>query len=871
MKKVFLLVSILTICVQSYADFFDQRIYNPESGLTGTYIYTIIQDQDDFLWIGTENGLFKYDGQSFHAHFVDDSISDPFTASFKSSDHRVYFGRQSGSITLWNGLDFKALDTTKSSVDRINGIVEADNGTVWALTQNNGLKFMTESSETFKPIKVPELSGVVAYCMEIFNDILYVGTSEGVLKFNVTDDKVRSLGSVEALDYVGILSITMRKEISGFWVGTADDGLYMLNVTGDKTGKYPDRAFKTSVLVNESVVSIDEAPNLDLWIGTKYNGLYKVNFNHDNSLPVQFSHFKTENGLPGNQIGDLFVDNEETTWCGTLGNGLAQMIEKPLHYFPLSNRTLKGQEVHATIQNTKHEYFFGTNNGIIKGYYPDKSDSLRFITVGEKTFGGMQVTEIAYDIDSSFIIGTAKNGVFRADEELNTITQLDIDINFTVSPVRDIETESSGNFWISLSGHGILKFDHDGKLLQQYSTVSGFYHNEIYAMQIDNAGNVWTAAHSSGLAVIKKNGEVDLLSKNNIFPSRDINDLAIDKDGDIWIATYGNGIFEYTGEEFVRFTRNDGLISNYCNSIIADRDDHIWIGHRQGLSRLDKQTNSITNLTVKDGLIETGFLLGSAFVDVDHNIWLGNTDGVTYLAAPHRSFSYKRLTTHITDVKLFYEEVDLMSFTDVKTRTEIIPEGLEFQYYQHDLTFDYIAVNLRNPDNNLYQYRLRGYENEWSPPVKQTQMTYTNLDPGKYIFEVRQSDNTVYWTDDNIMRTSFVVKPPYWETWWFSTSEVTFLVVLMLTTLFFAKRITNRGVIKFLVYITLFIIFEYVHTQLEPYLEEFAGGAPIFQVMMHALLALVLFPVESYTGKYLATRRAKSEAKAGTENTGDSK
>ncbi|MEP4669595.1 MAG: two-component regulator propeller domain-containing protein, partial [Cyclobacteriaceae bacterium] len=291
MKSAFLTLGILMLCLQSYADFFDQRIYNPESGLTGTYIYSIVQDQDDFLWIGTDNGLFKYDGQSFLPNYVNDSITDPFTAAFKSSDHRVYFGQQSGSIKLWNGLDFYELDTTKSSVDRINGIVESTDGTIWALTQNNGLKLKPESNNTFSALKVPELNGLVAYCMAIFNDILYIGTSDGLLKFEIIGDQVKSLGTIEVLDYISILSIRKRKQAPGFWVGTSDDGLYMLNMSGDKTGKYADRAFKTTVLVNESIVSIDEAPNLDLWIGTKYNGLYKVNFNHDNSLPVQFSHF----------------------------------------------------------------------------------------------------------------------------------------------------------------------------------------------------------------------------------------------------------------------------------------------------------------------------------------------------------------------------------------------------------------------------------------------------------------------------------------------------------------------------------------------------------------------------------------------------
>lgn len=862
MKKVILILGMFLAGTSSRADFFDQRIYGPENELTSTYIYSITQDRDDFLWLGTDNGLFKYDGQKFTSFFLNDSLPDPVTTSFKNSKNLVYFGHQSGNILAWDGLAFKHFDLPKESVgSKINAIVESEDKSIWALTANKGFLKSSENSNEFVSIESNELKGIVAYCMGILNDILYVGTSEGLLRFDISNGALKPIAPVAELEYITILAIKVRNKNKGFWAGTADDGLYMVTAVGDKTGKIPDRAFKTEILPKNSIVSIDESSNRDLWLGTKLNGLYKINFNNDNSLPIQYSHFNAKNGFPGNQIGAILVDNEGTTWVGTMGNGLAQMIEKSLHYFPFK-KSFGVSLVHTTIQNRNHEYFFGTNNGIIKGYYPDKSDSLKFIQYRSDIFAGMEITNIAYEIDSSFVIGTKAHGAFRSDEFLENVEPIELDLNFNVSPIRDIECDPDGNIWISMSGHGIFKFDKNGKLIQNYSTSTGFYHNEVYSIKSDRNGNIWTAAHSAGLAVIKIDGSIDLLTKDKIFPSRDINSITMDKDGDIWIATYGNGIFEYTGESFERFTKQEGLISDYCNSIVADFENHIWVGHRQGLSRLDKSTGSITNLTTKDGLGELNFLLGSVFSDIDHNIWMGNRKGVTYLSTPHKKFGYKQLVSHITDIKLFYKPIDLMQFTDKKSKVGSIPEGIKFEHNQHDVTFDYIAVNLRDPGKNLYRYKLVGYDNVWSPPVKQTSMTYTNLDPGKYTFEVRQSDNAVYWSEDNISRISFEVQPPYWEMWWFVTGELSFMAILVVITVVFTRKLRNKAVIKFAIYLCLFIIFEYVHTQLEPYLEGISGGAPIFQVLMHTLLALILFPVETFTTYYLMKRKKAEDLKA---------
>ncbi|RED98979.1 ligand-binding sensor domain-containing protein [Marinoscillum furvescens] len=860
MKRISLLLVWLLVSQWANAIFFDQRVFNPESGLTGTFVYTLSQDHEGFLWIGTENGLFRYDGDKFESYYENDSLPQAFTAS-KSYATSTYFGEDNGAIRHWNGVQFETIKEGSGSASRIMGIERDSKNQLWLLTQNNGLFRFDPATGKTDEFLVPALAGVVANAMGIFSDVLYVGTSEGLFRFDVASGTPQQMENIEVLDFINVLSMQPKNGSNGFWVGTEDEGLYMVNALADRSGRYADVAIKTKILPRESIVTIQEAPNKDLWLGTRYHGLYKINFNQDKKLPVQYTHFDTNKSLPGNQIGAILIDRAETMWCGMLGTGLAQLVEKSLHYYSFE-KTLRSSNFSATIQNRYHELFFGTEDGIVKAHYPDKNDSLVFEYYRSDFFDGMTITTFSYALDSSFLIGTKANGVFKADERFEKIERFPLHLNFEVSPVHALEVDQQGNLWVSISGHGVYKYEGDEQVAH-YATSTGFYHNEIYDLQIDKGGNVWTAAHSAGLAVIRADGQVDLLTKDKIFPSRDVNALTMDRSGNIWIATYGNGVFEYNGEEFIRFTKNDGLLSDYCNSIIADRDDHVWIGHRKGLSRLDEHTNSITTLTRKSGLGELNFLQNSAFSDEDHNIWMGNRHGITYLSSPHKRFSYQTLKTHIMDVRLFYKEVDLQEHSDSEELNGIIPRDLSFAYDQNELTFDFVAVNLLAPDKNLYQYRLIGYDNEWSPPTSQNSMTFTNLDPGNYRFEVRQSDNPVYWSDDNVYQAAFEVRPPYWRTWWFSSGEVIFLIILVVITVFFTKKLKNKGLVKFLIYVSLFIIFEYIHTQLEPYLEDFAGGAPIFQVLMHTLLALVLFPVENLVSHRIYVKSAaKKQAEA---------
>lgn len=761
--KIVGLIHLLVLSVGLKAQDYTVRHFNPENGLNGTYIYTTTEDVQGFKWVGTDYGLSRFNGLQFETFDLNDSTKSNFpTAMISTSDGQLFIGYYNGVIKKFNGIDLNEVYKPDSHPSAIKALVESENGLIWTLTQNNGV--IKVEGEKIILFELDELKNRRANTMILDKNQLLIGTNDGLLTYEVSDGILNNSGRLVEFDGMSIQTIVGGQEKGTSWVGTDHEGVFRLNQEKRGTGKLGYDISAMEFLRETSIVSISEAKNKDLWVGTKYDGLVRVNFNRDNSKSMQFTFINQDNGFPGDKISTLILDANENVWVGTIGDGLAQITKKGLIFYNFEK--FRAKSVHAISGSSHHQYFFGTDKGLIRASYVGDSDSLNFELVHHDLLRDHPITAIYTDPQDRVYFGIENKGLYYSDTNFNQIRQIQFDINTSGLTIRHIAQDQEGMLWVSVKKNGVLVLDPSGRVKHHYSTKSGFYHNEIYHIQIDSKGNKWFAAHSAGLAVLRPNGELTYLSKEGIFPARDINDISEDESGNLWIGTYGNGVYEYDGVNFVRFGKEEGLLNSYTNSVMSDRNNHIWVGHRLGLSRIDEGSNAISTIQEKDGLQVSEFIHNSIFRDHDHNIWLGNRNGVTLLNTPDEMFESKMLKTIVTDVKVDHESVDLYQFSSDLEGVGKIPTQLTFPYDQNNLTFEYIAINLSNPQSNLYEFQLEGYDNDWSPITQDNSISYTNLEPGSYTFLVRQSDNPNHWSDDNITRIPFVITPSWWNTWW---------------------------------------------------------------------------------------------------------
>ncbi len=758
MKKLLLSSLFIFFLFGVQSQLYDFRHFNPDNGLNGTYVYSIIEDSKEYKWIGTDFGLLRFDGLNFEAIDLNDSTKINFpTAGVNTKKNRLLFGYYNGQIKEYNGVSINTVYKPDGNTSPIRGII-ADEEILWAITQNEGIVRIDQGN--WKLLGQNELGNLKANTITKIDDIIYVGTNDGISRYQIEEEDITYLGIIPSLEGYSVQKIIKSNEKNTLWVGTNGDGIFKV-VLPKNDSSIEFKSDQQEFLNRNEITAIIETKNNDLWVGTKYDGLIKINFNRDNKKPIQFTYLNTSTHFPGDKVSSLFLDKDDHVWAGTVGDGLVQVVKKGLIFYNFER--FKATSVNAITGTNQHQLYFGTDKGIVKGYQKGNTDTLSFELLDNQQIKGKEITAMYTHNSNTIYFAIKGEGLFKTDLQFENIQKLSFSDSLKDISIRQITMEGSDKIWLSVMYNGIFVIDTVGNVKQHYSTKTGFYHNEIFHIHIDTKGNKWFAAKGAGLAIMRK-GTTSYLSQEGIFPARDINDISEDESGNIWIGTNGNGIFEYDGENFIRFDKKNGLLNDYTKSIISDQSNHIWVSHRLGLSRLDENTNALSTVQHKDGLQVAEFIQNSIFRDQDHNIWLGNRNGVTFLNSPDEMFEPKILETHITDIKIDYNSVDLYEFAPDDVVSGQVPSKLKLPHNKNHLTFEFIAINLKNPESNLYQSKLEGFENKWSPPTQKNSIDYTNLAPGNYIFHIRQSENPNHW-GDNITSYSFTVKPAWYNTW----------------------------------------------------------------------------------------------------------
>ncbi|WP_339794199.1 two-component regulator propeller domain-containing protein [uncultured Imperialibacter sp.] len=844
---------------------FTVKVFGLEEDFGGIFIYTIAQDHDGFIWVGSDDGLYRFDGvELINYNKKDSTISSLVTASTVSTDGQLYFGYFKGGVSKMVHGSYQEIFTHEDFPGKIVSLTEDRFGNIWALSQNKGLVSISKEGK-FSQHPAGALQGKLAYSMVLINDRLIIAGSEGLSVFKTMSGGVLDyIGNMEAVKSQSVLSLLSDVQRGMLWVGTDGDGVLGIPVD-DAFEKSPlQRAASRQLLNSQSVTAMGEDDLGSLWVGTKSDGLIQVDLNEGTAREEKYTYFNEDNGFIGNEVNTVLVDRENEVWVGSFGHGFAQLNRAEFHHYELGKR-FKIHSANGFAQNDDFSMLIATDQGLLKAATPYGSDTLVFEKLPLRGVKDQNTTVIFRSENGVFWLGTRDRGLYWSNDELASFQKVDLGkVDGLNETIRTISEDPDGNLWVSVVGNGLLKLSSNGTVLQQFNTRNGFYHNEIYYSYTDSHRRTWVAAHLNGLAVIEANGEIKYLTKDNVFPSRDVNSITEAADGVLWIATYGDGIFQYVNGEFTHLGKEDGLLSNYCNSVRHDKGGNVWISHREGLTFINLGTSLIRTFKHKRELGETEIVINSSFIDDLGNLWFGNPYGVTKVILPHINFVDQPSITHITDLRVFFKKVDLLMFSKQEALDDILPNDLNLPFNQNHITFDYVAINLRKPNAVFYRYKLNGYDEEWSPVTKVNEATYTNLDPGDYEFTVQESYSPGYWSQD-FSSIQFTISSPYWLRWWFYLLEIFFVAAMLWVTFLFVKKLQNRLVTKLMIFTAVFTMFEFVHNQLEPFFEKYTQEAPFMQVFMHLGLALLLFPIENSVTYYFERKRKRSLSLAEVE------
>ncbi|UCG27827.1 MAG: SpoIIE family protein phosphatase, partial [Bacteroidales bacterium] len=321
--------------------------------------------------------------------------------------------------------------------------------------------------------------------------------------------------------------------------------------------------------------------------------------------------------------------------------------------------------------------------------------------------------------------------------------------------------------------NGVIIYDSKAEDMQQFSTRDGLPHNNINQIFIDSKGRGWVATTSNRLYFIKDRKlslgyEIQYYTKKNEFRA-----ITEDTNGELWAVTYGNGLYHFASDSIYNYTTWDGMISDYCYSIESDMANNIWIGHRLGFSRFIKGDNLILTYGRELG-ITSDCNPNSIFMEKEGAVIFGTTGGIIRYDASLDKGSRIPPISNITSI----------SFSD---RVVDLSEDIILPFDKYKLNIEFIGLSYRNPEMVTYQYKLENYDQEWSEMTRFPMVTYGIAD-GEYTFLLR-SYNRDWQTSEEPLSVHFIVRKPYWKTWWFITT----LVIVVLGSVILIIKIRERN------------------------------------------------------------------------------
>ena len=745
-----LLLFFLTPIV-AFSQKFSFKNYSIEHGLPQAYVYSLMQNRDGNMIVCTGKGNVNFNGMRFKiSNAVTLAAEDFVTTSFIDNVGNCWYGCFSGAIYRQRDKyeEAKLVYQAKSSITHI---CETQSGYIVLSTRNSGLLRIQNVDQN----KTEEYADCNQYLINSIESIgdeeLILGTNEGLLIYSQNSHKIRPCN---LLSNIEITVIKQKNDRTGFWIGTKEKGVFEISFDENLNLKLLRNVSFEEGLSSNNVQAITEDKSNGLWVSTLEGGINKVELK--NNYHVLF--FGNDYGLSTEFIKTMLLDNEGNLWLGTYGGGLFRLDIDPFELITTQNGLIDNN-VTTLVSDTAGNFWFGTNYGISQINF--KNEIIKNFTQ-EKGLPSNKITSLYFDEPTNKLwVGTADKGICAIDIVTEKINNFNYQPNLEGDYINSINGDKAGNIWVSTTLEGVFKFNGS---FSQFSTKNGLGHNYIYYSYGDSKGRVWFATHAAALNYYE-NGKINEVKENLGFNSYDFNSFCEDKNGNIWTATFGSGFGNTTITPKKIITSEDGLFSNYCYGMIADKDGNLWVTQKNSLTKYNPIKQNIKTFSEKDLFGDNLFNINATNMDANGNIWLGTAKGaIKYLYSIFNTNKFEAKPS-ITDFKVFNE-------------SKKITDYLSLPYNKYSMSFEFTAQSFTKAEDVLFKYMLEGRDNDWSYATRNTSVAYANLEDGNYTFKLMACNNDGLWCKTPVT-VSFTIYPPVWKTWWFWTILVAVLILLI--------------------------------------------------------------------------------------------
>ncbi len=828
-KKPFILVSLFVFVfpaiLHAQSDIRDIKFENIsiKDGLSQSSPNCIVQDTKGLIWIGTEDGLNKYDGYSFQVYKPDPNDSFSISHSriltiYEDPEKNMWIGTNGGGLNQFERSSEKFYHFHMSTNEELSlagnvvkCILQLNSNELWIGTEQ-GLSILDSETKKFVDIKnvKPDLlpllnTGINAFAYDS-SGVLWIGTVFGLYDYDLATGELLQYShdplNIQSLphDVVNTLLTDSNKNI---WIGT-ESGLARKD-QGSANFTRPDSAFISVKNQNGYVIrALYEDAYGHIWIGTFGDGLYIylpeseqfVNYSYDYVNPYSLSN---------NEILSIFCDHSGIIWIGS--NGLDRYNPKKekfklYDYIPYTDENLIFRNIHPIYEDANNVLWIGS-----------KGDGLHILDRGNKTYKRLlsdpdnpnslpsnRIRAILENPENVLWVGTDDQGMCKIylDNERNPVQYIHYQYNRSESnsisgnTVYDLFLDQSGDLWIG-TDNGLTIMDIETETFTRYlpdpENPASLSNTTAYTIYEDQSGDIWIA---TDYGVNKYDPAIDGFV-HYIHEERDTNTIIHneimafheDAEGFLWIGTYGYGIdrFDKNTNSFKHFSHIPELSKAVIYGILEDEEHNLWLSTNNGIIRFNSKTEQIKVFSIEDGLQSNEFNGTSYYKSNSGEMFFGGQYGFN-------SFYPREV--------LIDSIVPQIILTDLLVNNNIVIPGenapiskyiseideIILDHRENNFTLYFAALHFANPEHNRYKYKLVGFDDQWIDAGSRRFVSYTNLPYKSYTFRVLATNNDGVWNEEGLS-VKIRVKPPFWSTFWF---RILIILLIIATIYYFYKK-----------------------------------------------------------------------------------
>ncbi len=773
--------------------------------LSNLNITCIRQDSKGFLWVGTLDGLNRFDGYEF----------------------KIYRNSEGDSSTLVK--------------NRVETIYEDSKGTVWVSTINSGLQYYDRKQDAFH--RIPEFSQRYCQVFHIQEDqqqnlwitgaydeqafvavrdhqsgkwekFLLFRAAEGIYSLLQISENEFWLGSQSNGLFLwnrktnelskhflhdpgnpnSLPGNDIREIISdlhgNLWIATHDGGLCEFNPKKNQYTRFTTQSLSGKTALPNNTIRCMIADGHQLWIATENGGLSRMNTETGELTNYLYDKFNP-NSIINNSIWSVSKDRQGRLWVGSFAKGLC-VLDRLEDKFPIYDHSLDDDLVNVIFIDSKNRTWIGTEDGLILKER-NGSQRFRYDSKSKRSISSNAINCVFEDASNHIWIGVWGGGINRYDEATKSFVRFEADRkrgSLSDPNVFNI-TQSSKTKELLVSTFGglnILKDEQHGIFENpfNYPHEGDQFHFTLFE---DRKQNLWVGARS-GLSIYSPDARqikrVNLV-EDTTRASDQINCIAEDSKGTLWVGSSG-GIHQMVApDKFITYTIKDGLPVNFVQGILEDKNGNLWLGTSRGLTVFNPATKHFKTFDESDGLLSNELRRKAFFKSKDGRMFVGGK-GVNSFYPDSIFVNPNKPSVYITDLKIFNESIKPNAKDGILENDITETKEIYLSHRDNFFTIQYVGINFTSSYKNKYAYKLEGFNDNWVNVGTQRFATFTSLDPRTYTFRVKASNNDGLWNEEGASLIIHVL-PPWWMTWW---ARLLFGITAVGLTLFIYRARTRR-------------------------------------------------------------------------------